>query len=186
MTFETWVVLVSGLLLAPLPAALVSNSEIKRWMTFVPFAILAITAGVEWMLNRGRVGRAGVLALLVLGVVQATAFLDYYHGPYRVMAGEKLGGNLRGAIREVLSVSQPQDCILFAVSPYYLSDQWTLYTRAYGRLDLTKRTTTRFEETSSCPGATALALPGDGRFAGWRSIPIRELDGTNRLTVYRR
>ncbi len=184
--FVVWALLACGLLLAPLPAAVVTNSEIKRWLTFVPFAILAAAAGVEWMLSIRRSGRACAIALALLVAVQATLFFGYYFGRYRVTAGEKLGGNLRDAIREVIVVSNPQDCVLFAVSPYYLHNQWELYTRAYGRPDLTSRTTTRFEETLACPGATALAVPGDARFANWRATPIRELDGTVRLVVYRR
>jgi 4-amino-4-deoxy-L-arabinose transferase-like glycosyltransferase len=183
---QAWSILAAGLLLAPLPAAVVSNSEIKRWITFVPFAVLAAAAGGEWMLMRGRLWRAAVAALVIAGAVQTKAFLDFYHGPYRITAAEKLGGNLRGAIREILAVSAPGDCILFAVSPYYLPNQWELYTRAYGRPDLTGRTTTRIEETAGCAGATALAVPGDSRFAAWRAIPILEADGSNRLTVYRR
>jgi 4-amino-4-deoxy-L-arabinose transferase-like glycosyltransferase len=186
MPFELWLVLIAGLALAPLPAVAVSNSEIKRWLTIVPFAALATAAGVEWMMERGRAAKIGVAALLILALTQSAQFFHYYFGAYRVTAGEKLGGNLRGAIREVLAVTAPGDCVLFAVSPYYLHNQWDLYTLAYGRTDIARRTTTRVEETTPCPGATALALPDDARLSGWRSTPIRELDGSVRLAVYRR
>lgn len=186
MRFDLWLVLFAGLVLAPLPAVAVSNSEIKRWLTIVPFAALAAAAGVEWMLEWGRAARIGVAALLLLALTQSAIFFHHYFGAYRLTAGEKLGGNLRGAIREVLAVTAPEDCVLFAVSPYYLHNQWDLYTRAYGRTDIARRTTTRLEETARCPGATALALPGDARLNGWRSTPIRELDGSVRLAVYRR
>jgi 4-amino-4-deoxy-L-arabinose transferase-like glycosyltransferase len=186
MRFPLWLLLLGGLLFAPLPAVAVTNSEIKRWLTFVPFAVLATAAGIERMAERGRWPRLGVAVLLVLGAAQAAFFFNHYFGAYRQTAGEKLGGNLRGAIREVLAVSAPGDCVLVAVTPYYFHNQWDLYTRAYGRTDLAKHMTTRIEETVPCAGVTALALPGDPRFAAWRSTPIPELDGSVRLAVYRR
>ncbi len=74
---DTSLVLAAGLLFAPLPAAFVSNSEVKRWLTFLPFAILAATCGAESMLNdRRRAVRACAIALLVLCGVQTKSFLD--------------------------------------------------------------------------------------------------------------
>lgn len=186
LKFEGWVVLLTGLVIAPLPAALVSNSEIKRWLTFIPFAILATTTGVEWLIARTRIAKACVVALLLLSAIQAKVFLDYYFGPYRLVTADKLGGNLREAVLQILSVSAPEDCVFFAVGPYYIENQWDLYTRAYGRLDLATHRTTRLEHALSCRGATVLALPDDARFADWQSIAITELDGSVRFAVYHR
>ena len=189
---DTSILLAAGLLFAPLPAAVVSNSEVKRWLTFLPFAILAATCGAEWMLNhRRRAVQACAIALLVLCGVQTRSFLDEYFGNYRFASGPKLGGNLRGAIHEVFAVSGSGDCVMLDPGIYYLRSQWELYTRASGRLDLAAHTIwlrSGVAETSSsdCRGTTALGYAGDARFAGWPSTPIRELDGTAAFAVYRR
>jgi hypothetical protein len=121
--------------------------------------------------------------LVAFGLVQASTFLHYYFGPYRAVAAKKMGGNVRGAVHEMLAVAAPTDCILVAAEPYYFQDEWNLYTRAYGR---TFVMTPRFAETSPCAGVTALGEPGDRRFEGWRTIPIPEMNGEVHLAVYHR
>lgn len=54
LTFEMRVLLLSGFVLSALPAALVSSSDVKRWLPFIPFAVLAATCGVERLLAGGR------------------------------------------------------------------------------------------------------------------------------------
>jgi hypothetical protein len=192
LTSDTWVVLVSGLVFAPLPAALVSSSEIKRWLTFVPFALLAATCGAEWMLaDRRRAVKACAIAVLLLGALQARSFFDDYFGRYRVASAINFGGNLRGAIHEILAVSSSNDCALLDADVYYLKEQWDLYTRAYGRTDLAKRTlwfgpNDAVQPRLSCPATTVLARAGDKRLADWHSIPVPELNGGVVLAVYRR
>jgi len=124
-------------------------------------------------------------------VLQTKSFLDYYFGQYRIDSSDYYGGNLRDAIREVVSVSTSQDCILLDTRVYYAEDHWDLYTRAYGRADLARRTTWLNPEAvpkpqAWCQGTTALALVGDPRFASWRSRPIPELKGNVQFAVYRR
>jgi hypothetical protein len=187
-----WVALASGLLLGPLPAALVSNSEVKRWLTFVPFAVLATTCGVESMLaNRRRVVQALAIGLLVLAPLQARGFLDDYFGRYPLESAVKFGGNVRGAIQEVFSESATDDCVFLDSGIFYLNQQWDLYTRVHGRMDLARRTNwlaadDRVEPSRSCHPATGLALAGDTRFADWRSTPVPELNGSVLFAVYRR
>jgi 4-amino-4-deoxy-L-arabinose transferase-like glycosyltransferase len=193
LKIETWTLLISGLLLAPLPAALVSNSEIKRWLTFVPFAVLAATCGVEWLLaDRRRAMRAATFAVLVTLAIQTRSFFVDYFGPYRARSARKFGGNLPGAIHDVLVVSGPNDCVVLDAGVDYLEAEWDLYTYAFGRRDLVART--QWLRTSapasklppSCAGTTAVARPDDARFADWRATPIHELDGPMAVTVYRR
>ena len=180
---DIWLLLWAGVVLAPVPAAVVSNDELKRFLTFVPFVVLIATCGLQWMLARGRVARLCCALLIAFGLMQAATFLDYYFGDYRAVAAKKMGGNLRGAVHEMLALSAPTDCILLAVEPYYFQDEWNLYTRAYRRHFVT---TSRLADTSSCAGVTALGAPGDPRFEGWRTIPIPEMDGEVRLAVYHR
>jgi hypothetical protein len=180
---EIWRLLCAGFVLAPLPAAVVSNDELKRFLPLLPFAVLIATCGVQWMVAQGRVARVCSVLLVAFGLMQASTFLRYYFGPYRAVAATKMGGNVRGAVREMLAVAGPTDCILLATEPYYFQDEWNLYTRASGR---TFVTTPRFAETAPCAGVTALGEPGDARFDGWRTIPIPEMNGEVRLAVYHR
>jgi 4-amino-4-deoxy-L-arabinose transferase-like glycosyltransferase len=178
-----WLLLWAGFVLAPVPAAVVSNDELKRFLTLVPFAVLIATCGVQWMVARGRVGRLCFALLIAFGLLQAGTFLNYYFGDYRAVAAKKMGGNLPGVVHEMLAQSAPTDCILLAVEPYYFQDAWNLYTRAYRRNFVTTR---RFDETSSCAGVTALAEPDDPRFEGWRTIAVPEMNGEIRMAVYHR
>ena len=180
---DIWLLLWTGFVLAPVPAAVVSNDELKRFLTLVPFGVLIATCGLQWMLARGRVARLCSALLIAFGLIQAATFLNYYFGAYRAVAATKMGGNLPGAVHEMLALAAPTDCVLIAVEPYYFQDEWNLYTRAYRRHFVTTR---RFAETSSCAGVTALGEPGDPRFEGWRTIPIPEMNGETRLAVYHR
>jgi len=180
---DLWPLLVAGVVVAPLPAAIVSNAELKRFLTLVPFVVLIATCGVQWMLARGRVARLCCALLVAFGLMQSATFIGYYFGPYREVAATKMGGNVRGAVHEMLAAAEPTDCILLAVEPYYFQDEWRLYTRAYQRSFFT---TPRFAEASSCAGVTALGEPGDPRFVGWHTIPIPEINGPVRLAVYLR
>jgi len=189
---EQLVILIAGLLLAPLPAAAVSNSEVKRWLTFLPFAIVAATAGVEGMLaDRRRMVRASVVVLLIVSAVQARGFFADYFGDYRDRSAVRLGGNLRGAMREVLADSPSADCVLIDAGIDYVGDQWDLYTRAAGRADLAQRVQWMRTDAppmppASCEAAAVLARADDRRFAGWQSTSIPEPDGTALFAVYRR
>jgi hypothetical protein len=183
LSADVWLLLLAGFALAPVPAAVVSNDELKRFLTLVPFGVLIATGGLQWMFAHGRVAQLCSVLLVVFGLVQAATFLDYYFGPYRAVAAKKMGGNVPGAVHEMLAVAAPTDCILIAVEPYYFQDEWNLYTRAYRR---TFVTTPRFAETSSCAGVTALGEPGDPRFEGWSTTPIPEMDGVTHLAVYHR
>jgi len=180
---DLWRLVWAGFVLAPLPAAVVSNDELKRFLTLVPFAVLIATCGLQWMLARGRVARVCFAFLIAVGLLQSATFLNYYFGDYREVAAKKMGGNVPGAVHEMLALAAPTDCILFAVEPYYFQDEWNLYTQAYRRQFVTTR---RFAETSSCAGVTALAEPADPRFEGWRAVPIPEVNGEIRLAVYHR
>jgi 4-amino-4-deoxy-L-arabinose transferase-like glycosyltransferase len=191
LTFEMWTVLLTGLAIATLPAALVSNSEIKRWLTFVPFAILAATCGIEWMVaDRRRFVRAGGVVLLAAGVAESVNFFAVYFGAYRADSAPKFGGNLRGAIQEVHARAAPGDCVMLDMQIMYVGEQWALYRRGYDRMDLPKRpivvgSDPSAQSSGACAEAIALALADDGRFAGWQATPIRELNGSALYAIYR-
>jgi 4-amino-4-deoxy-L-arabinose transferase-like glycosyltransferase len=192
LTFEVRAVLLTGLAVATLPAALVSNSEVKRWLTFVPFAVLLATCGLEWMVaDRRRLVRACGIVLLAAGVAESTHFLAVYFGPYRAGSAPKFGGNLRGAIQEVQAQAEPGDCVMLDMQIMYVGEQWALYRRAYDRMDLPKwpmavAPDPSAQASASCGRTIVLALRDDGRFVGWRATPVPELNGSVVYTIYRR
>jgi 4-amino-4-deoxy-L-arabinose transferase-like glycosyltransferase len=194
LKFELWVLLNAGLVLASVPAAVVSSTDMKRWLTFVPFAILAATCGVQWMLrSQGRFGKAMVLILLLFSASQTRNYLTYYFGAFRLDSSARFGGNVRGAIQEVLAqASTSGACVMLDRGVYYLDHQWDLYHRAYVRTDLDAHTSwfgpgaTAVTPPAGCRATTALGHVDDRIFVGWRSTPIHELDGTVRFAVYHR
>lgn len=123
-------VLIAGLLLAPLPAILATSAEIKRWLAFLPFAILLAAAGVGWLWQR-RVGRIVSVALLALSVLQFSSFLRDYWGDYRERSSFYYGGDMGTAVREILSRTDQPHCVMIDKRVPIL-DHWLLYTRIKG------------------------------------------------------
>jgi hypothetical protein len=74
---------------------------------------------------------------------------------------------------------------------YYLAEQWDLYTRAFGRLDLAQHTfwfdgAGGDDPPTSCRGLTTVGSVDDARYSRWRATSIPELHGPARIAVYRR
>ena len=200
---ELLVVIVAALILGPLPAVLVSDHEIKRWLTFLPFVILTSTAGVLFALESPRrIRRLAASALLLLGLLQFVGFVHYYWGQYRVASSFYFGRNLRGAIDEVLTTAADPGCVFFDSRILYMSAHWELYARARGREDLAAQTNVvdaeslGFAVPSTCQTASLVVFEDDVRSKravsdrleaqGWRKTLIPESDGAVYLAVYRR
>jgi len=125
--------LLTGLILAPLPAVLATNSEIKRWLAFVPFAILVAACGIQYLLDiRRGAGRWVVAALVVVSATQFSDYLfDYWTG-YRERSYFYYGGDLAGAVRRILATTDGLRCVMIDRRVPVL-DYWLLYTRTQGR-----------------------------------------------------
>ena len=163
------------------------------WLRPYPTWLLAIaTGGLWWLAGRRRAGITCISVLALIVGLQATSFFRYYFEDYGRDTAIRFGGNLSGAVRTVLSVTRPRDCISLDSNIYYIYGVWTLYSRAYGREDLTQSpngispSPDDVPWDASCPGATVLTAPGDRRFADWQTIVVPELKGPAQIAVYHR
>ena len=129
----------AGLLIGPIPAVLAGDYEIKRWLVVIPFLTLTALAGVAALRRLPRL--VVVPTLLVIGVASAlqfALFLADYHGDYRARSAVWFGGNMKGAIGEVMRVANDPHCVLIDKRVY--PDYWPLYTAVMGRRDLAAAT----------------------------------------------
>lgn len=126
------VVVTAALLAAPLPAMLAADFEIKRWLTIVPFAILAAACGFHEMRRWPRRWFVPASALLAaIATVQFVAFAKDYHGEYRVRSIPWFGGNIRAAVASVLATASDPRCVLVDTRLY--PDYLPLYAGVWGR-----------------------------------------------------
>jgi hypothetical protein len=143
---RTWVnfILVLGLLTAPLAACLVAEPyAIQRELVLLPFVVLIATVGVEYLVSaRQRPLRIAAWCALVLIPIQFCAFYVDYFTTYRARSGFGFGGNIRGALEEIIDRDRKGD-----VRPVYLSTDikfvdlyWRLYVIKHGREDLLGQT----------------------------------------------
>ena len=75
-------VVVVGLVLSPLPAAFVSNGDMKRWLPFLPFAIIVATAGIEFL----RAGGRRVVEPCAIGILLIARWLTALASPLLLAA----------------------------------------------------------------------------------------------------
>ncbi len=130
--------LLLGLATAPLPAVLVAQGDIRRWLVIVPFVALISTFGVEYLWQNGRLAaRVAVAMLLLVMPLQFRTFYQDYTTDYRLRASPWFGGNIRGAIERAIEGNP---------SVVYLSDRipygdayWTFYCEMFRRDDLLHR-----------------------------------------------
>jgi 4-amino-4-deoxy-L-arabinose transferase-like glycosyltransferase len=127
------VLLLAGLVTAPLPEVLVGAGEVGRWLVVVPFVVLIATFGAEtlWQSGNRRARMALVLLLVAMPVQFAIFHRDYMTG-YRARAGSWFGGgNTREAVTAAIQL-QP-DVAYFSNSAPHFSAFWQFYALAYGR-----------------------------------------------------
>lgn len=194
--------IVAGLVLGPLPALTVRDFEIKRWLAFMPFAILIATCGMAAAIESPRhVLRVGAVALMTVAVIEFAGFLRFYWGPYREYSSFYFGRNLRGAIDEVLQSATKSPCVLLDERVLYLPEHWNLYALGRGRPDLAGHVGVvdsqrgDFVSPAGCKVANLIVNEIDvhdnpafrDRLAaqGWTRTSIPESDGAVYLLVYR-
>jgi 4-amino-4-deoxy-L-arabinose transferase-like glycosyltransferase len=190
--------LVTGLLVAPLAAVLALDGEIKRWLAFVPFVILVAGAGFAALhASRRRVIRASAVALVVLSVAQFSGFLwDYWTG-YRERSAFYYGGDIGGAVREILANAGDVRCVMIERRVPVL-DHWLLYTRMKGLDAEAQRPWVGDAESTDLPARpgchrvglliyTDLASPTLEQSLvarGWTKSPIPESGDRSLLTLF--
>ncbi|HXI27058.1 MAG TPA: glycosyltransferase family 39 protein [Vicinamibacterales bacterium] len=138
------VVLLSGLVLAPLPATLVDERyAVQRELVLLPFAVLVAVFGVRWMVRRQGVwNRLIAAALLVAVPIQfATFYRDYFTG-YRLRSAYWFDPtNLRGVSDFLLSdAAGAAPALYFSEKLDDVSARWQFYVIKNQRLDVLQRT----------------------------------------------
>ena len=193
-------VLLFGLVSAPLPAVIMLDVEIRRWLILVPFAILVATFGVERLLQSGRRARAICVLLLALMPLQFLAFGRDYFGPYRERASFWFGGNIRGALETLLEADQTPTVVYISEEIPWVEAYWRFYTTVHSQRALLERThyvrlhaAPIAELPRPIPGAMVVApaqeIEAAERLAsaGWEQAHvIREPDGKASFTIYAR
>jgi hypothetical protein len=191
-----WVFLF-GLLTASLPAVVMLDVEIRRWLVVTPFAAVVAGYGVE-RLRRGTVlARAACVLLLALGVLQFGLFVRDYFGPYRDRASFWFGGNIRAAIETTLDdVGEEADAAVYINDDIpWVEAYWRFYAIARGKASLIKNARyVRFDSTPP-PAASndALAIvPAQNvaaaealERAGWVARHrVPDIDGKPSFVIY--
>ena len=190
-----------GLAVGPLPAVAVHELEIKRCLTMLPFVALIAACGVAFGLDARRQSwRLAAVALMVLGLIQFGRFLSDYHGDYQGRSSYYFGGNLRGAIREVLATGRPEDCVFLDARATFGEAHWALYSRAYRpemavpSPELVDSRETGWLLPARCREAKFIVWEDEENRAlretlerqNWKKTAIPEPDGKVFLAVYRR
>lgn len=142
-------VLLFGFLFSPVPIILALPRDPKyytpRHLLVVPFGVLLMTAGVEWLMaERGRMARVIAFVLVLAIPVQFVSFAQYYFTEYQSWSAPRFDPlNLRD-VAEYVSASDNSA----RVPGVYMSDdvgesqaeQWMFYLLSRQRQDLWTRT----------------------------------------------
>jgi len=185
----------AGILLGPLPAALVTQDEFKRWLSILPFVTLATVAGIRAMLSGPRTWpKLVAVVLIVIAGQQYVEFLRDFRGDYRSRSGFYFGGNLPAAIRTAAMAQDPH-CVYFDSRVAVISQYWDVYgPPAAPQPHVVNAAAPDFAIPPSCRSASLVVLekeaqqpPLQGRLTapGWSATPIREPDGRVYFDVYR-
>jgi 4-amino-4-deoxy-L-arabinose transferase-like glycosyltransferase len=130
-----------GFLTAPLAVVVGGALEIRRMMLLLPFGALIAAYGLDWLIRSpGRWGRPVAVATVGIVLLQFGRFHEDYMGRYRADSARWFGGNLRGALLEVIDnqSSAPGPILLYS-GISYVDAYWDFYTQARGRGDLRDR-----------------------------------------------
>ena len=115
--------------------------------------VVGMGAMLLWRLaDRVRLGRLATVCLFALAVTQFASFLSDYFSDYRVRSSFWLGGNIRGALEEIIDREQRERAPGVYFSPLratggdldgrnpYLDAYWRFYLIKHDRADLLART----------------------------------------------
>jgi 4-amino-4-deoxy-L-arabinose transferase-like glycosyltransferase len=192
-------VLLIGLLTAPLPQVLTVDVGIRRSLVLVVFAVLIATYGVEFLLASARrpaVRVAAVIVLLILPFSFRNFYRDYV-GDYQNRAAFWFGGNVRGMAEDLISLLPSPSPIYLSNKIPYLDDYWPYYADMHGRQDLVRETHYYTPEeiarvaapARSLLVAPAIGIPPAGTLTslGWSAVrTVTEPTGQPVFVIYER
>ena len=190
-------VLLFGLVTAPVPAIVMVDVEIRRWLVVTPFAAMVAGYGVERLRSGGAAARTACVLLLVLGALQFGVFMRDFFGSYRERSSFWFGGNIRAAIETTLDdVGEQANAAVYINEDIpWVEAYWRFYAIARGKTSLIGNAHYVRFDTSAPPSASpdALAIvPAQNEAAataleraGWvvrHRIP--DLDGKPSFVIY--
>ncbi len=190
------VLLIGIFVTAPLPAVVMADVEVRRWLVAIPYAALIATYGAQTILAGGRAGRAVAICLLALMPLQFLGFARDYFGDYPVRSAVWFAGNIRGALDVVFDAAGTSSAVVYldqripSVEVY-----WEFYTASRGQARLLPNTlltrgTTGLEAAPA--GAIFVTLADEAtaaelRGSRWsRSETVSETMGPPLYAVYLR
>ena len=161
--------LIAGFVTAPIPAVLVEEPfAIYREMVIVPFAILLAIFGVRRLMNaRMKLWRVVAVAALLAMPLQFGYFLKDYFTAYRLNSYRWFGGNIRGAVDTVLTLSatRPVPAVYLSRKIPYAREHWQFHLIEAGREDLLARTRLLDADGSlaNVPSGSLIVVPVEDR-----------------------
>lgn len=187
-----------GLLTAPLPAVIMADVEIRRWLNVVPFMALIAGFGAERLMRGSTRQRLVLVLLIALAVAQFALFMRDYFGPYRERSSDWFGGNIRAAVTSVLQAARHErpSAVYISIEIPWVEAYWRFYSMAAEQRDLLGRTEyVRLRDGNvppAAPGAVLIApapTPADEarlHAAGWSDVRIiADIDGSPSLAIAR-
>lgn len=194
---ELDLVVLAGLVTAPVAAVASGAIEMNRVLFVIPFGALVAAYGVEWLITAARRARTIVALVLVAAVpLQFAAFYGDYMGRYRVAAGPAFGGNTRELFMTAIARAETGDArpVYVNTAIPHAGRYWRFYALAGGRPDVIDRFHTYGQQLPSpTPAgallACALADPGCAELMpgaqGWQPVHVvSELDGTRSFALF--
>lgn len=191
-------VILAGLLTAPLASILSGRLDINRVLFVIPFGVLTATYGVKFLQERSSsLARWSAVILVAMVPLQFMFFYADYMGRYREESAIWFGGNVRGAVEEVLVRSEAGPVSVFLNSRTPIERYWRFYAPAHNRADLVD-VPVYYDPEQFDPGvmpssSLVVCEPGSractilGASTEWRSVrSVTEPDGTRTFEVYER
>jgi 4-amino-4-deoxy-L-arabinose transferase-like glycosyltransferase len=191
------IVLLIGLLTAPLPQVLTIDVGIRRSLVLVVFSVLIGTYGVEFLLSSSRrtIVRLAAIAALVMLPFSFRHFYADYVGDYQNRAAFWFGGNIRGMSEGLISLRPSPSPIYLSNKIPYLDDYWPFYAAMNGRQDLVPDThyyTPDEIDRVAAPSrsllvAPSIGIPSEGSLIahGWSAVKtVTEPSGQPVFVIY--
>lgn len=185
-------VVLLGFVTAPVAGVISGDLELNRLLFVLPFAALTATYGVSGMLASMRPTiRWAACALLLTIPWQFWGFYRDYTGPYWARASTWFGGNLRGALQEVLSRTPEPPAIYLSSRIPYGDIYGQFYALSAGRPDLVGRAVyvePDGDEASRTPAGAVMVTPaGAAAGAAWERLQtVAEPNGAPSFVIYER
>lgn len=190
------VVLLAGLLLAPLPAALKGEPfAIQRAVALLPFGVLLAADGLRSLPGFRTAPRIALLVVTVTIPLQFATFVVQYFGEYRAQAARALDPTAFRDTAAVLlqSANEGEVPVVALAAPLYdVSAKWRFYCTKAGRTDLLPRTryfNGRLIELGDLPAGALAVVQTAGAEAtdGWRLVAApQSVFGGTPLTIFQR